>query len=649
MVIVILFSDYSIFFMRLKHLYGLAIASIVHLGNANAQCTTNVTTAVNCYPKTITASSNFSADTLKWYKNDTLVHTSFANAANNGAIVAGGSGQGNGAGQFNFPNAIFVDDSMNVYVSDLSNHRVQKWAPNATAGITVAGGNGNGNGLNQLNFPTGMYRDMAGNIYVCEAMNHRVTKWVPNATAGIVVAGGNGNGNGSDQLSFPGGIFVKGNDIYIADAGNHRIQKWSQNAVNGVTVAGGNGWGAGLNQLMLPQMNGAVFVDGSDNVYISEYSNNRIVKWAPNAASGVLVAGGNGQGNAANQFNNPCGFIVTNNGLYVSEYGNNRVTYWANNATAGTTVAGGNGVGNQLNQTTQPVAVFLKNNHLYVSEYGNHRVNKISLSGWIDSTYTINSPGTYKVVANNNTCNDTGIYVETLPASIALLAPSMQHICQGSSYTLHATAHAAINYQWLKDGQPVGNNADSLVATAEGLYAVVTSVNGNCQDTSATCHIMIEPLPDPVIVRSGMNLTTDNGFVSYQWYKNGNAILGAILNTHIADEPANYAVWVTGSNGCSNMSDTVNVSGGTSIGEMNRDIKFQLYTNPASNTLSLKFPLEYKEIIVNITDAQGRILISNKAINATKTTVQIQELSQGMYFINANCDGVSFTRKFIKY
>ena len=41
----------------------------------------------------------------------------------NGTIVAGGNGQGNGTNQLNHPHYIFIDEDHSVYVSDWKNHR----------------------------------------------------------------------------------------------------------------------------------------------------------------------------------------------------------------------------------------------------------------------------------------------------------------------------------------------------------------------------------------------------------------------------------------------------------------------------------------------------------------------------------------------
>ncbi len=81
--------------------------------------------------------------------------------------------------------------------------------------------------------------------------------------------------------------------------------KWIQ---NGVTVAGGNGQGNGRNQLYVPC--GLYVDDDHQTIYVTEWSNHRVVEWKIGATSGLVVAGGNGQGNQTNQLNNPARVMV---------------------------------------------------------------------------------------------------------------------------------------------------------------------------------------------------------------------------------------------------------------------------------------------------------------------------------------------------
>ena len=56
------------------------------------------------------------------------------------------------------------------------------------------------------------------------------------------------------------------------------------------TVAGGKGDGSAANQLSSPR---GVFVDSYGNIFVADAENHRIQKWAPRASTGTTVAGGN--------------------------------------------------------------------------------------------------------------------------------------------------------------------------------------------------------------------------------------------------------------------------------------------------------------------------------------------------------------------
>jgi len=145
----------------------------------------------------------------------------------NGAIVAGGNGEGNNLNQLNTPTYIFVDEDYSVYVTDTNNHRVMKWIRGAKEGIIVAGGKGQGNKLTQLSHPTGVIVDQMGNVYVADSDNHRVMRWLKGSREGSIIVGGNGCGQQPNQFNYHRGLsFDRHGNLYVADFNNHRIQKF---------------------------------------------------------------------------------------------------------------------------------------------------------------------------------------------------------------------------------------------------------------------------------------------------------------------------------------------------------------------------------------------------------------------------------------
>ncbi|CAF5176133.1 unnamed protein product, partial [Rotaria magnacalcarata] len=88
-------------------------------------------------------------------------------------------------------------------------------------------GQGLGSDLKQLAWANGIVVDQSGTLYVAEEGNHRVTRWAKEATEGIVIAGGIGIGEQANQLNMPCGLsFDKEGNIYVVDYGNYRVQRF---------------------------------------------------------------------------------------------------------------------------------------------------------------------------------------------------------------------------------------------------------------------------------------------------------------------------------------------------------------------------------------------------------------------------------------
>ena len=183
------------------------------------------------------------------------------------------------------------------------------------------------------------------------------------------IAGGNGQGERLSQITRPQNICIDDHDqcIYITDYTNHRIVEWKPNAITGRIVAGGNGKGNRTDQLNCPR---DVILDRQDNsIIIADRDNRRVVRWSRQTSS---------QGQILISNINCARLALHEDGsLYVSDYAKHEVSRWKKGEKQGTVVAGGNGKGKQLNQFDTPTYVFVDRDHtLYVSDYQNHRVMK---------------------------------------------------------------------------------------------------------------------------------------------------------------------------------------------------------------------------------------------------------------------------------
>ena len=123
-----------------------------------------------------------------------------------------------------------------------------------------------------------------------------------------IVIGGNAvvAGSGANLLDGPRGLDVSSNVVAVADSGNARVQGFTaanyMGHQSGETVAGGNGDGSAADQLSGPA---DVAVDPNEPggvFYVADSGNNRVVAWA-NGVGAIGTLGTTGSGPA--QFNGP--------------------------------------------------------------------------------------------------------------------------------------------------------------------------------------------------------------------------------------------------------------------------------------------------------------------------------------------------------
>ncbi len=292
--------------------------------------------------------------------------------------LAGGKGKGFNLDQFNYPTGIAYDQDENLYVSDMHNHRIQKWIKGATFGITIAGGNDYGSDANQLNEPGKIAIDALGTIYVADSENNRIQKWYKGAKEGETVAGGNGRGDALNQFDKPYGIALDNDGIlYVSDIENHRVVRWDPNAKEGVVVAGGNGNGTQLNQLSYPM---GIILDEKKNLYVADTYNHRVQLWNPGAKEGITILSADDIN--FKSFNFFTGITIDKkNRLYLSDYEKRQIVEFDMASESIKIVAGGNKVGPGPNQFSDPFQIVSKtDDFILVADAKNNRIQKWRLN-----------------------------------------------------------------------------------------------------------------------------------------------------------------------------------------------------------------------------------------------------------------------------
>jgi len=241
----------------------------------------------------------------------------------------------NGAGasaEFKQPTGVAVDGQGNLYVVDTYNSVIRKITAagvvSTLAGNTTAGYVDGAASSAEFNEPFGgIAVDGQGNVYVTDTYNNRIRMITSSGVVSTLAP--------SYTAAFynPAGAALDGQgNLYIGDAGNNRIRVIS--TTGQVTTMAGNGtagFADGIGPVAAEFNNPyGVIVDPQGNVYVADATNNRIRKITPSLVVSTLAGNGTAgfaDGAAASaEFNTPVGLGLDSLGnLYVSDYSNNRI------------------------------------------------------------------------------------------------------------------------------------------------------------------------------------------------------------------------------------------------------------------------------------------------------------------------------------
>lgn len=256
-----------------------------------------------------------------------------------------------------------------VFVADHIKHRIVAWTPGENSeGRVVAGGKGQGKGLNQLDRPTDVLFDGSTNSIIISD-DDRVMRWSLEE----------GTKKGEKII---GGIYCKGLTIdkdgalYITDWLRHEVKRYPRGDTTGIVVAGGNGEGNALNQFKWPYY---IAVDDEGSIYVSDNDNHRVMKWSNGKPE--IVAGDGTKGDSSSQLNRPEGILIDDSGtLYVADRDNHRVTRWRRGEKTGEIIVGTGESGRQAHQLNQPIGLsFDRHGNLYVADRDNNRVQRFDI------------------------------------------------------------------------------------------------------------------------------------------------------------------------------------------------------------------------------------------------------------------------------
>ena len=286
-------------------------------------------------------------------------------APNNGGVSAT---------SLNGPMGVALDSGGNLYVADSGNHRVLYYPAGSTTATFVYGQpgftsntqNNGGVSATSLNAPRSVALDSGDNLYVTDGFNHRILYYPSGSATATRVYGQpnftsntfNKNGLSATSLFAPTGVALdSGDNLYAADSANQRVLYYPSGETTATRVYGqpdfvsntGNNGGVSATSLKDPAR---VALDDSDNLYVVDTSNHRVLYYPSGDTTAVRVYGQpdfasgtvNNGGLSATSLFYPNGVALDSGGnLYVAESGNNRALRYLPVATVTFDANGGSG------------------------------------------------------------------------------------------------------------------------------------------------------------------------------------------------------------------------------------------------------------------------------------------------------------------
>jgi len=312
-------------------------------------------------------------------------------------------------GGLNYPNDVAVAADGTIYVTETSNHRIRKIAPNGVASTLAGAGTAgwqDGEGAAALfNRPEGLALDAHGNVFVADSSNQRIRMITPDGVVSTLAGtGASGVADGpatSATFNNPEDVTLDADgNVYVADAFNSLIRKiGTDHAVSTwAGVPGNAGWRDGPGHPDPGQDDqdpGALFLDpkgvaadADGNVYVADYDNNRIRKSTQDGWVSTLA--GSGDPVAVDGVGKDASFLTPNQvavdasgNVYVAERTSSLIRMISPSGVV-TTLAGSgakdmiDGVGKSAAFNTPKGLAVDANGNVFVADTSNHSIRKIT-------------------------------------------------------------------------------------------------------------------------------------------------------------------------------------------------------------------------------------------------------------------------------
>jgi predicted SpoU family rRNA methylase len=225
-------------------------------------------------------------------------------------------------------------------------------------------------------------------------------------------------------------------------------------------------------------------------------------------------------------------------------------------------------------------------------------------------------------------------------------------VCKGT-YQTYSTFPSGFSssYEWTLPMGVIGTSTTAAIEVFISEFAVggditVYGTNDCTNSEVVSLSITVNEIPGTPVISQTANVLTSTPAQTYQWYKDDVEIVGATNQFYVVTENGEYYVVIT-ENGCysepSNIIDVVLVNAENLQSDYG-GISF--FPNPANDIISI-ISNQQKDISVDIYNIQGKKVFHNLFQKSNYATIDVSNLSKGVYFIKLVAGIETVTKKLI--
>lgn len=471
------------------------------------------------------------------------------------STLAGKSNDADGpADQANFgsPNAVVVDAQGNLFVADITNHKIRKITPQGIVS-TLAGsgfpGYKDGIGTDALfNAPTGLAIDKDGNIFVGERNGCKVRKVTPQGVV-TTVAGSNSSGivDGIGALAKfyqPIGLVADGSgNVYVADY--NVVRKISPDGTVSTIAGSGNGFQDGPGATAKFKELTGITIDSQGNLYVVDNGNNRIRKITTQGEVSTYAGSTSGIENgdiSVATFSRPYGITIDQEGnMFISEETSFSIRKISTTGEV-STHAGNGGFGS----TDGPASGASFNyphgiaedgsGNIYVADLSNKKIRKISSEGIVSTVAGVGQ------VDNNAAVDGQGLLARfSMPAGTVTDAKGNIYVAERGRVRKITPAGKVTTLA----GSGNTGNSDGTGTNARfgRLTGIALDATGNVFVSDVDFHTIRKITPEGVVSTFAGNYSgyTDGNGIDASFYYPSALAFDAAGNLFVTDQK-NYCI-----------------------------------------------------------------------------------------------------------